>query len=260
AVARVRFGHERAAELLDLGHDDIHADAAARMLRHRACRTETRFEDELQRLLVAQDTARRQQSARLGTFANRLDVDPAAVVLEHDHHLRAFAMQTDFDRARLGLAAGDALFRTLDAMHDRVAQHVLERRQHALEHLPIELAGSAHDHELRALVRLARDLADETRETLDVALERHHARAHESVLQLRHDARLLQEQVLRLARQILEQALDAGDVAHRFGERPRQLLNRRIAIELERIEIGAIRMLFFVAMQDLRFGLELELA
>ena len=40
----------------------------------------------------------------------------------------------------LGLATGEAIFRPLDAVHDGVTQHVLERRQHALEHLPVELA------------------------------------------------------------------------------------------------------------------------
>ena len=74
------------------------------------------------------------------------------------------------------------------------------------------------------------------------------------------DARLLQQQVLRLAGQVAEQAFDAADVADRLGERARQLLNRRIAIELERIEVRAARVLFLVAVQDLRFGFELELA
>jgi len=36
-------------------------------------------------------------------------------------------------------------------VHHGVAQHVLERRQHALEHLPVEFAGGALDDELGAL-------------------------------------------------------------------------------------------------------------
>ena len=153
-------------------------------------------------------------------------------------------MQADLDRAALRLAARDALLRRLDAVHDRVAQHVLERRQHALEHLAIELAGRADDDQLGLLVRVGRDLAHQAAQALHVTLERHHARTHQAVLQFRDDARLLQQQVLRFARQILEQAFDAADVADRFGERARQLLDRRIAIELQRIEVGAARMLF----------------
>ena len=47
----------------------------------------------------------------------------------------------------------------------------------------------------------------------------------------------------------------------RFGERARQLLDRRIAIELERIEVGcAAGRVVLVPVQDLRLGLDLELA
>ena len=169
-------------------------------------------------------------------------------------------MQADADRAALRLAPRDALLGRLDAVHDRVAQHVLERRQHALQHLAVQLAGRADDDQLGLLARVGRDLPHQAAEALHVALERHHARAHQAVLQFGDDARLLQQQVLRFARQVLEQAFDAADVADRLGERARQLLDRRIAVELQRIEVGATRMLFLVPMQDLRFGLQLQLA
>ena len=61
------------------------------------------------------------------------------------------------------------------------------------------------------LPRFGRGLAHDAREALHVALERHHARAHQAVLQLGDDARLLHQQVLRvLARQVLEQPLHAA--------------------------------------------------
>ena len=59
---------------------------------------------------------------------------------------------------------------------------------------------------------------------------------------------------------VLEQLLNAADVVGGFGEAARELLDRGITVELERIEVAAAALLFFVAMQDLRFGLELELA
>ncbi len=59
---------------------------------------------------------------------------------------------------------------------------------------------------------------------------------------------------------VLEQLLNAADVVGCFGEAARELLNRRIAIELERIELALLTLLFLEPMQDLRFGLELELA
>jgi len=51
-----------------------------------------------------------------------------------------------------------------------------------------------------------------------VALEGHHARAHQPVLQLGDGARLLLQLVLRLGDQSLDQLLQAGDVVRRFGQ------------------------------------------
>ena len=60
----------------------------------------------------------------------------------------------------------------------------------------------------------------------------------------------------------LEQLLDARHVVRRLGERARELLDRGVAVELERVEVAAMRCtaLFLVAMEDLRFGLDLEIA
>ena len=96
------------------------------------------------------------------------------------------------------LPRASALLGFLDAVHDGVAQHVLEGRQHALEHLAVELAGGALDDELGALAGVGGRLAHDARQALHVALERHHARAHEAVLQFGDGARLLLQQVLRV--------------------------------------------------------------
>src|SRR6185295_8583544 len=201
------------AELLDLVDHDVHADTAAGVLRDIARRAEARLENQLQRFLVGEHAPRMQQAAFASPRTHRADVDAAAVVLEDDDHLGAFAMQADADRAALGLAARHALFGRLDAVHDRVAQHVLERRQHAIQHLAVQLAGGADHDEIALLAGVRRDLPHQAAEALHVALERNHARAHQAVLQFSDYARLLQQQVLRFARQILEQAFDALDVA-----------------------------------------------
>ena len=114
--------------------------------------------------------------------------------------------------------------------------------------------------QLGLLVGVGRGLAHDAREALHVALERHHARAHEAVLQLGDRARLLRQQVLRVLGERLEQLLDAADVVGGLRQRARELLDRGIAVELERIEVAALALLFLVAMQDLRLGFELELA
>ena len=192
--------------------------------------------------------------------ADRPEVHAAAVVGEAHHDLRALALQLEDDAPGVGLAALDALLGLLDAVHHGVAQHVLERRQHALEHLAVELAGGALDDELGALAGVGRGLAHDAREALHVALERHHAGAHQTVLQLGDGARLLLQQVLRVLGEVLEQLLDAGDVVGGLGERARELLDGGVAIELERIEFAAVRGLVLVPVQDLRLGLDLEAA
>ena len=239
AAPGMRLDEEPTAQLLDLGRDDVHADAAAGLLRQALGRAEPGLEDELQRLLVGDRLVGPQQpeAPRLGADCG--DVEPGAIVLDDDDDLRALALQPYRDRAGLRLAARQALGRRLDAVHDRVAQHVLERRQHALEHLAIELAGAALDGELDLLAGLLRGLAHQAREALHVPLERHHPGPHQAVLQLGDDAALLQQQVLPLARQVAEQPLDARDVADRFRKRARELLDRRVAVELERVEVGA---------------------
>ena len=169
-----------------------------------------------------------------------LDVDAGAVVLDDDEHVRALALQAHRDPARLRLAAREPLRGRLDAVHDGVAQHVLEGRQHALEDLAVEFARAALDDELDLLACLLRGLAHQARQPLGMPLERHHARAHQAALQVGDHAPLLLQQVLGLAIEVAEQALDARDVAHRLGEGARELLDGRVAVELERIEVRAV--------------------
>jgi hypothetical protein len=150
------------------------------------------------------------ESQRDGLFTDELDVDAAAIIGHHDHDFRAVALQGDGDAADIRLAQGGAPIGRLDAMNHRIAQHVLERRHHALQHLAIEFRGGALHHELGFLAGVVGCLADQARQALHVTLERHHARAHQTVLQFRDDPRLLRQQVLRLAGQGLQQSLNAA--------------------------------------------------
>ncbi len=162
---------------------------------------------------------------------------------------------------RLGLAGCDALRRRFEAVDHGIAQHVLERRQHALEHLPVEFAGRAFHDQLGLLARFGRGLPQQPGETMHVPLERHHARAHQAVLHFGDDAALLLQQVLRVPVELGKQPLDAGDVTDGLGQGARELLDVRIPIEFERIEIGALRLVVrLVLVEDLRLGLHLELA
>ena len=68
----------------------------------------------------------------------------------------------------------------------------------------------------RALSQRAKD---DAREALHVTLERHHAGAHQAVLQFGDRARLVLQQVLRVLGQRFEQLLDARDVARGSSRR-----------------------------------------
>ena len=57
-----------------------------------------------------------------------------------------------------------------------------------------------------------------------------------------------------------KQLVDARDVVRRFRQRARQLLNRRVAVELERIEAALDLGVVLMPVQNLRLGLGLELA
>ncbi len=91
-----------------------------------------------------------------------------------------------------------------------------------------------------------------------MTLERNHAGTHEAVLQLGDRARLLLQEVLGLFAQVFEQLLNAADVVRRFSERAGELLDRRVAVELQRIEIAAVSGFVLVTVQDLRLGFDFE--
>ena len=260
ALSRRRLDPHRATELLHLVVDDVHADAAPGRLCELAGRAEAGLQNQLHRLVVADLLPVGEQSLLQRLAPDRREIEPAAVVGDLDEHLAAFALDLERHAAQLGLTALFARSGRLDAVRDRVAQQVLERRQHAFEHLPVDLVVLSLDEELGGLPVSAARLTDDAREPRDVPLERHHPRLHQAVLQLGRHARLLSEQRLGLVREAAEQLVDACDVVRGLGERARELLNRRVAVELERIEAAVARDVVLVSMQDLRLGLGLELA
>jgi len=137
---------------------------------------------------------------------------------------------------------------------------MLERREHRLEHLTIDLAVLSIDDEIRELARVLASLANDPCESRHVTLEGHHARLHEPALQLCGDARLLGQQRIRFVGEPVQQLVDARHVICGLRKGARQLLDRRVAIELERIEAALHIDVVLVAVQDLRLGLGFQLA
>ena len=80
ALPRRRLDAHRAAELLDLVVDDVHADAAAGRLRELAGCAETRLQDQLHGLLVGDLLVLGEQALLVGLAADRGEIETAAVV------------------------------------------------------------------------------------------------------------------------------------------------------------------------------------
>ena len=184
---------------------------------------------------------------------------PRAVVGYLEHHFRAFPAQRDLHRAFFRLALLAALLGRFQPVRHGIAQHVFQRRGHAFEHVAVEFAVGAVELQLDLLAGVRRGLAQHAAQARHQAVERDHARAHQAILQLGADPRLLLQQGVVLAGQVVEHALQAGDVGGRFGQAAAQLLQGGEAVELERIEGRiALVVLALVARHDLRFGLQIQ--
>ena len=251
---------DAAAQRADLGAHDVHPDAAARDLRDLRRGREAGPEDALDELRVGRLGVRREEPDLQRALAHPREVDAAAVVGELDHHLVAGLAYRERDLARLRLAGRDACGAGLDAVVERVAQQVLERAREFLEDRPVELGLPADDLEVRALVELARGRAQDPVQALGQAAERDRPDREQALLHVARQARLREQRGVRVV-QVLEQRLLHGrHVVHALRERSRELLEARVAVELERVE-ALVRLGDRAHPRlDLGFGLDLDLA
>jgi len=108
-------------------------------------------------------------------------------------------VQADGDFALFRLAGGATLFRRFQAVGHGVAQHVFQRRDHAVEDVAVQFAVGTFQGQVDLLAGIHAGLADHAAQARHQAIERHHARAHQAILQLGADARLLLQQRIVLA-------------------------------------------------------------
>ena len=155
-----------------------------------------------------------------------LDIEAAAIVPQLHQQLRTFAPQVHVDATQLRLPGSRSRLRILDAMHDGIAQQVLQRRGHALQHVAVQLALGAAEHHFRKLAVLRGGLAHHALQSRQLARERHHQRTHQALLHLGIHAALLHQQGFRLAGEALDGALQVGKIADGLGQRTRQFLRR----------------------------------
>src|SRR5690606_2929081 len=122
--------------------------------------------------------------------ADRLPIQATAVVGNFKYDFRAFATHRNAHGALVGLAGVAARTRFFEAVSHRVAEHVLQRRGHALEHVAVEFALGSVEPELGVLAGFGCRLADHAAQARHQRVEGHHARAHEAFLQVGADPRL----------------------------------------------------------------------
>jgi hypothetical protein len=157
-----------------------------------------------------------------------------------------------------GLPPATARGARLDAVHDGVAQQVLERRGHLFQHAAVDFHRAAADIEVDAFVGFLRGLARDAEQALGQARERHHAHAHQVALQVARHARLRRQFFAGAVDRARERFVEGGDVVDALGHHAREFLQAREAVEFERVEFALAGDRH--ARGDLRFGLHLDFA
>ncbi|MNP37941.1 hypothetical protein D3C76_1314200 [compost metagenome] len=204
--------------------DHVHAQATPRDLGDFLCRGEPRLQDELHDFMVAEHGVGVEQAALNRLASHRLQRYTGAVINHFNHNVGALMQQAQGNQSLLRLARGQTPLTGLQAMVDGVAQHVLQRRHHALQHAAIHFAFGIADHQLDLLAQFAGHLPDHPLQTWHQTLEWHHARTHQAFLKLAVDPPLLLQQALRILRAQGQGFFEIEQVGRRLEQGPRQLL------------------------------------
>ena len=195
-----------------------------------------------------------------GFTAYGIQANTCTVIVQSQDDIGPLTPQVEANGAGIRLAGCAAYLGLLDAMVDGVAQHVFQRRDDALEHGAVHFPFGVADDELDLLAQLAGDLTHDATQARHQTVERHHARTHQAFLQLGIDPRLLQQQGLGVTVLRRQGFLEVEQVGGGLEQRTGQLLQLRVAVHLQRIEVlvaGTLG-LGLVAAENLRLGLGIE--
>ena len=186
ALAAPGVDLDDAADPLDIGADDVHADAAAGNGGDLAGGRQAGGEDQRHLLLEreAVGAVGRDDAGADRLADQRVAVDAAAVVGHLDQDLVAGLARRDAQIAGLVLAGLGPALLVLDAMIDRVADDVGQRIADHLDHLAIELDVAAVDLELDRLAQLGGEIAHHPRQCREQAVDPLHAGARDRVADL----------------------------------------------------------------------------
>ena len=147
-------------------------------------------EDQIDGLLVGHggDRRLRRRVALAGDFADPGHVDPAAVILDLDHHVLALALRPQMDRRRGRLAERGPLRGVLQPVVQPVAQDMKQGLGDRLDDRLVGLGRGAFDHEARRLAERGGHFPDEAGEALEGVLQRQHPQAEHRALELADQA------------------------------------------------------------------------
>ncbi|OIQ82959.1 hypothetical protein GALL_352550 [mine drainage metagenome] len=200
AASDLRLDVDRPADGLDLRAHDVHADAAARHLRHGLRGREPRQEQQVEDLRRGhlRDLVRGPQPALDRLRRDVTGVDPTTVVGDLDEHLATGVVRTQRQGSLGRLVRGQTLLGGLDAVIDRVAHQVRQRVLDRLEEAAVELGVTADELEVHLPTALRGKVADDPGHLVPHVVDRLHASLHDPLLQLGGD----QAQTLRGAQEV----------------------------------------------------------
>ena len=175
--AQLGLDFDPSVDLGDIGVHDVHADATAGELAHLTARREARQEDEVDRLRIGEllGGGRAQESPADGLRAQKLRVDPAAVVLDLEDDRVPLVAGPKNGRAGRFLAPADPLLPRLDSVRDGVADEVHEGVGDHLEDRLVDLRFAAGDDDGDGLPSGLGQVPDGPREPEEEPVELDHA-------------------------------------------------------------------------------------
>src|SRR5690606_18858321 len=113
-----------------------------------------------------------------------LAVETLAVVGDLDHDVPALMRGAELERSGARLSGADPRVRLLDAVVDRVPDHVRQRIDELLDDALVELRLLALENEMDLLPEHRREIAHEPRKAAEREADRNHADAEHRFLQL----------------------------------------------------------------------------
>ena len=229
-------GLDPTAQRIDFRTHHVHTDTTTGQFGNLVSRREARREDQVGRIVLTQRLIRRQHTVGDCLGANLVQMQTAAIVTESDGHVIAFLVDANGDRPGSGLTPYNTFGRTFNTVRHRVAQHMLERWAHAVQHTAVHFDGTTGNVELDLLSGVLGGLTDNTIQTLGNTLELHHAGTQQVALQLPRLAALGNQIVFSALDRTLQVALHGCHVMHGLGHHAGQFLHPGKAVKLERIE------------------------